>query len=436
MSQMINKAQGFGLALLTKMASSDLLDQFKLRKWVEQSLYHSAKAGFKTLETTQKSFKSTQKLPQQRLTHQSKDLFDLSLNEEQQMLVDAMQQFATEVIYPLAHQADHEAKFPHVLWQYSTDLGLNTYALPEALGGVATEQNIVSHILIAEQLARGDFGLTAGLLSTFGVMNAMTRWGSEQVQNQYLSAFAETDTNHSTPIQATFAVQENTAAFNPYQLKTKATLQNGQYLITGEKTLVILAKTADLFLVSAELNGQTDVFIVQRDVSIQFKAAPAMGLKACETATLKFNQTPAARLGADDFDYTAFLDLGNLMWCAMAVGCCEAVKSYCIRYANERTAFGEPISHRQSVAFMIADMAIEIEAMRMLLLNAASLAESGKNFHREAYLARLLCAEKSMQIATNGVQILGGHGFTKEHPVERWYRDLRATAIMHSGLHA
>lgn len=436
MSQMINKAQGFGLALLTKMASSDLLDQFKLRKWVEQSLYHSAKAGFKTLETTQKSFKSTQKLPQQRLTHQSKDLFDLSLNEEQQMLVDAMQQFATEVIYPLAHQADHEAKFPHVLWQYSTDLGLNTYALPEALGGVATEQNIVSHILIAEQLARGDFGLTAGLLSTFGVMNAMTRWGSEQVQNQYLSAFAETDTNHSTPLQATFAVQENTAAFNPYQLKTKATLQNGQYLITGEKTLVILAETADLFLVSAELNGQTDVFIVQRDVSIQFKAAPAMGLKACETATLKFNQTPAARLGADDFDYTAFLDLGNLMWCAMAVGCCEAVKSYCIRYANERTAFGEPISHRQSVAFMIADMAIEIEAMRMLLLNAASVAESGKNFHREAYLARLLCAEKSMQIATNGVQILGGHGFTKEHPVERWYRDLRATAIMHSGLHA
>ncbi len=208
MSQMINKAQGFGLALLTKMASSDLLDQLKLRKWVEQSLYHSAKAGFKTFETTQKNFKSTQKLPQQRLTRQSKDLFDLSLSEEQQMLVDAMQQFATEVIYPLAHQADHDAKFPQVLWQYSTDLGLNTYALPEALGGVATEQNIVSHILIAEQLARGDFGLTAGLLSTFGVMNAITRWGSEQVQNQYLSAFSETDANHPTPLQATFAIQE------------------------------------------------------------------------------------------------------------------------------------------------------------------------------------------------------------------------------------
>ncbi|MFI7938980.1 acyl-CoA dehydrogenase family protein, partial [Acinetobacter baumannii] len=142
------------------------------------------------------------------------------------------------------------------------------------------------------------------------------------------------------------------------------------------------------------------------------------------------------RLGTTDFDYTAFLDLGNLMWCAMAVGTCEAVKAYCIKYANERTAFGEPISHRQSVAFMIADMAIEIDAMRMLILNAASLAEAGKPFHREAYLARLLCAEKSMKIGTDGVQILGGHGFTKEHPVERWYRDLRATAILHSGLHA
>ena len=152
--------------------------------------------------------------------------------------------------------------------------------------------------------------------------------------------------------------------------------------------------------------------------------------------TLNFNQTPAIQLGDAEFDYQAFLDLGNLMWCALAVGTCEAVKAYGITYANERIAFGEPISHRQSVAFMIADMAIEIDAMRMLILNAASLAEAGKPFHREAYLARLLCAEKSMKIGTDGVQILGGHGFTKEHPVERWYRDLRAMAILHSGLHA
>lgn len=208
------------------------------------------------------------------------------------------------------------------------------------------------------------------------------------------------------------------------------------FTLQGEKTLVVLGETADLILVNAEYNGKPDLFIVKRDSTIRFKKSPSMGLKATETVNLIFDNTPAERLGDDDFNYTEFLDLGNLMWCAMAVGTCEAVKKYCIQYANERTAFGEPISHRQSVAFMIADMAIEIEAMRMLVLNAASLAEAGKSFHREAYLARILCAEKSMKIGTDGVQLLGGHGFTKEHPVERWYRDLRATAILHSGLHA
>lgn len=431
MSNMMNKAQGLGLSLITKIAGSEVLDQLKLRKFVEKSLYQGSKTGFKVLTKTQKAFKP-QPIDKQRLPNQvNKNLFDLGLTEEQQMTSDAMSQFAQEVLYNLAHDADHNAQFPEELWQHLVDLGLNYYALPEALGGVAAEQNIVSNILIAENLAKGDFSLTAGLLSTFSVINAITRWGSTQVQSMYLPCFAE-----DTDITATFAFQEATPAFNPYQLKTKATEQNGQFYITGEKTLVVLGDTSDVFLVSAEYNGQPDIFVVQCDESIAIKSNPAMGLKAAETATLQFNQTPALRLGDADFDYIAFVDLGNLMWCAMAVGTCEAIKAYSIKYANERTAFGEPISHRQSVAFMIADMAIEIDAMRMLVLNAASLAEAGQPFHREAYLARLLCAEKSMKIGTDGVQILGGHGFTKEHPVERWYRDLRATAILHSGLHA
>lgn len=431
MTNMVNKAQGFGLSLITKMASSDVLDQLKLRKFVEKSLFQGSKAGYKTLSKTQKAFKTNKDLHKQRLNNQEKSLFDLSYSEDQQMTIDTMSQFATDILYPLAASADQNETFPTELWQYIEELGLNFYALPEALGGVAAEKNILSNVLIAEHLAKGDFSLAAGMLSTFSVINAITQWGSEQVQALYLNSFAQ-----DSSIRASFAIQEATPAFNPYQLKTKAISRDGQYLIQGEKTLVLLAETADIFLVSAELNGQAEVFILRRDESIEFKKSPAMGLKATETATLIFNQTPALRLGDEDFNYTAFLDLGNLMWCAMAVGTCEAVKKYCIEYANERTAFGEPISHRQSVAFMIADMAIEIDAMRMLILNAASLAESGQTFHREAYLARLLCAEKSMKIGTDGVQILGGHGFTKEHPVERWYRDLRATAIVHSGLHA
>ena len=314
MNNIMNKAQGFGLSLITKLASSDMLDQLKLRKFVEKSLYQGSKTGFKVLTKTQKALKP-QAIDKQRLPNQvNKNLFDLGLTEEQQMTCGAMSQFAQEVLYTLAHDADHNAQFPEVLWQHLNDLGLNYYALPEALGGVAAEQSVVSNILIAESLAKGDFSLTAGLLSTFSVINAIIRWGSEQVQSMYLSSFAEAEN-----ISASFAFQEATPAFNPFQLKTKATESNGQFFINGEKTLVILGQHADVFLVSAELNGQPDIFILQAHESISIKTNPAMGLKATETVSLQFNQTPALRLGDADFDYSAFVDLGNLMWCAKAV---------------------------------------------------------------------------------------------------------------------
>lgn len=431
MTNMTKKAQGIGLAFLSKIAGSDVVDQLKLRKIIEKSLYHGAKTGFKTLSHTQKILKPNNQQKKQRLISTHSDLFDLSLSPEQQMTCDAMQQFAQEVLYPLAHAADQHETFPTELWQHAQDLGLNFYALPEAYQGVAAEKQMVTHVLIAEHLARGDFSLAAALLCNFSVINCISQWGSEQIQNTYLSAFADQEN-----LQASFAVQEATPAFHPFRLNTQAYCQDGQFYINGAKTLVLLGETADFLLVSAEFNQQPEVFVVERDATIQCKKSPAMGLKATETVDLIFSQTPAQRLGDEDFDYAAFVDLGNLMWCALAVGCCEAVKSYCIDYANQRTAFAEPISHRQSIAFMIADMAIEIDAMRVLVLNAASLAETNQTFHREAYLARLLCAEKAMKIATDGVQILGGHGYTKEHPVERWYRDLRATAILHAGLHA
>src|SRR5690606_11542568 len=259
MTNMVNKAQGFGLSLITKIAGSDVLDQFKLRKFLEKSLYQSSKIGFKTLSKTQKAFKTVAHVSKQRLPNQQKSLFDLSLTEEQQMTCDAMDQFASKVLYPLAAEADNNEKFPVMLWQHAADIGLNYYALPEVLGGVATEKNILSNILIAQHLAKGDFTLTAGLLSTFTVINAITQWGSEKVQSTYLASFA-----HDPEIQATFAIQEATPAFNPLQLKTKAMLSNGQYVIDGEKTLVLLGETADLFLVNADLNGTAEVFVVKR----------------------------------------------------------------------------------------------------------------------------------------------------------------------------
>jgi alkylation response protein AidB-like acyl-CoA dehydrogenase len=116
------------------------------------------------------------------------------------------------------------------------------------------------------------------------------------------------------------------------------------------------------------------------------------------------------------------------------VGTSQAVLDYVVPYVNERVAFGEPISHRQAVAFTVADIAVELNGMRLATYRAASRAEQGRSFRRELALARRLCADKGMAIGSNGVQLLGGHGFIKEHPVERWYRDLRACAVMEGAL--
>ena len=122
--------------------------------------------------------------------------------------------------------------------------------------------------------------------------------------------------------------------------------------------------------------------------------------------------------------------LSRLAWCALSIGVGQAVLDYVTPYVKTREAFGEPIAHRQSVAFMVANIAIELQAMRLVTYKAASRVAQGIDATREIALARKLCADKGMQIGLDGVQLLGGHGFVKEHPVERWYRDLRAIGIM------
>ena len=135
-----------------------------------------------------------------------------------------------------------------------------------------------------------------------------------------------------------------------------------------------------------------------------------------------------------DTAYAECVRLSRLGWCALAIGTGQAVLDYVIPYVNERQAFGEPVSNRQSVAFMVANIAIELQAMRLVTYKAASRAAQGRPFEREVALARRLCAERGMQIGNDGVQLLGGHGFVKEHPVERWYRDLRAIGVMEGGV--
>jgi alkylation response protein AidB-like acyl-CoA dehydrogenase len=216
---------------------------------------------------------------------------------------------------------------------------------------------------------------------------------------------------------------------------TTATRSADGYVLNGVKTLVPLGAEADLFVIGAALDGDPVLFLVEAGTpGLEVEGDPAMGVRAASLTRLTLTDVvvPAdAVLGATDgTTYAECVRLSRLAWCALAVGTAQAVLDYVTPYVKEREAFGEPIAHRQSVAFMVANIAIELQSMRLLTYKAASRAAAGKEFAREVALARKLCTDKGMQIGLDGVQLLGGHGFVKEHPVERWYRDLRAVGVM------
>lgn len=431
-------AVGFALSALNRLASSDVLDKIGLRKFVERMAYTLTKTGFQVLTSSARAFKSSNKSGKpDRLKAPgiTRELFDLNITDEQQMIRESVQAFAKEVLRDAAEKADEEQKTSDEVLNAAQELGLNYFSVPESLGGAATERSPVTTALIAEDLAHGDMGQAIAILAPISVANALTQWGTAEQQGKYLPAFVE----EGKPLHATIALAEQQPLFDPNQLNTKAVKKGDNWEISGEKHLVPLAATAEIFLVAAQTDNGPAVFIVEAGTEgLLIAETPTMGIRASAQQTLKFDKVVVSagnKLGDKDFDYQQFVDLGTLAWCAMAVGCAQGVMEYCIDYANNRQAFGEPISHRQAVAFMIADMGIEIESMRLLTWRAASRAEQGKSFKREAHLARTLCKEKAMKVGNDGVQILGGHGFTKEYPVERWYRDLRSVGVAFGGLH-
>ncbi len=433
---MARDIQGWGLAWLNRFAGSAVVQRMKLNKPAEKALYQASKTGFKTAGAANRAFKSVQKLvkPARLDKARPRDLFDLTPTDEQAMIQDTMQRFAEERLRPAAYDADNACEAPAALLHEANELGLAMMAVPEEMGGAATEYSAVSGVLQAAALAQGDMGLALACLAPVSVANALSRWGTAEQQSAYLASFLD-----EKPPAAALAVTEPGALFDPFVLSTTATASDDGFVLNGVKSLVPLAASAELFLVAAKTDKGPALFILESSTQgVSIEAEPAMGLRAASLGRLllKDVKVPAAAIlgGKDSFDYAEMIALSRLGLCALAVGLAQAVLDYVIPYANERKAFGEPISHRQAVAFMIANIGIEQESMRLLTLRAASRADQGKSFIREAALARRLCADKGMAIGNDGVQVLGGHGFVKEHPVERWYRDLRAVGVIEGSM--
>ncbi|GAA4826114.1 acyl-CoA dehydrogenase family protein [Nocardioides caeni] len=426
---------GYLVAGLNRLAQTDLLDKVRLRKPTEQVVFSVTRTGFKTMTNASRTFSRAGKKGQpgaRPTAAASSGVFDLTPGEDEQMLVDVVTEFSDEVVRPAAAEADKACAAPDDLLKASLEIGLPILGLPEELGGVSEERSAMAGTLVAEALAKGDMGLAIAALAPGSVATAIGLWGTDAQQQTYLPAFSAED---GTVPAAALALNEPTVLFDVLSPSTTATKSGDGYVLNGTKSLVARGDHAELFVVGASLDGKPVLFLVESSTEgLTIEGDPAMGVRAASMTKLNLDNVtvPAdAVLGTTDGStYTECVRLSRLAWCALAVGTAQAVLDYVTPYVKEREAFGEPIAHRQSVAFMVANIAIELQGMRLLTYRAASRAAAGKDFSREVALARKACTDKGMQIGLDGVQLLGGHGFVKEHPVERWYRDLRAIGIM------
>ncbi|KAA9155903.1 acyl-CoA dehydrogenase [Amycolatopsis acidicola] len=423
---------GAALAGLTKLAGSRTLERTGLRAPVQNLVGAATKNGFRVAGAANRTFSSARRLgqPARPPAPSGKGLFDLTPTEEQQMIAETVAEFAAEQLRPAAAEADAKLAPPDGLLTRAAELGVTQIGIPEELDGAGTERSVVTSALIAEALAHGDLGLAVAVLAPSAVSTALVLWGDAQQQADYLPAFV----GENVPAAA-LALQEARPLFDPFKPSVRAKRTPSGYQIDGVKSLVPRAAQAELFIVSADLEGRGPaLFLIESSTQgVSIEAEPAMGLRGAATGKLfleKVKLPAGALLGGGSPDvFTDVVRLSRLGWAALATGTAKAVLDYVVPYVNDRTAFGEPISHRQAVAFSVADIAIEVEGMRLVTLRAAARAEQGKPYAREVALARKLAADKGMRIGSAGVQLLGGHGFTKEHPVERWYRDLRAIGI-------
>lgn len=430
-------ATDIALALITPIVGQEVLDRYGLRDPLNKGIRYGVKTAFSAAGATTRQFKRIQNLGSSptRLAPRESDYFDLTPDDDQKMIVETVSEFADEILRPAAHDADAAATYPADLITKAAEIGVTALNIPENFDGIAEHRSTVTGALVAEALAYGDMGLALPILAPAGVAAALTHWGSAEQQGTYLPEFA----GENVP-QASVLIAEPHALFDPTALKTTAVRTPGGYRLSGVKSLVPAAGAAELFIVAAQLNGKPALFVVEASSEgLTVEADPSMGVRGAGLGKVALDNVAVPlhnRLGETertdaDFaqDYSEAIAYSRLGWAALAVGTSHAVLDYVMPYIKEREAFGEPIANRQAVAFMTANMAIELDGLRLITLRGASRAEQGLTFAREAALAKRIAADKGMQIGLDGVQLLGGHGYTKEHPVERWYRDLRVLGV-------
>lgn len=353
-------------------------------------------------------------------------MVQFSLSKQQKMLKDEVTRVAKDLVAADAQDMDEAGEVPPAVLEKIWELGLSISAVPEAHGGFGLEASPIENALAMEALACGDVSVAiAALLPSLFIVPVLTM-GSPAQQEKFLPLAC----TQKYP-GVTLAFNEPAIDFDPNRLQTTAVRENGAYVLNGRKCMVPHAAGAGHILVAAALEGENRFFVVEKDadgLSVG-EREKHMGLHALNTAPVVLDSVRVAGENClapnEQTDSAAILARSRTAMAAMAAGLCQAAYDFAREYAKTRHQFGEPIASRQSIAFMIAEMAYETDALRFMTWKAASRLEAGRNATREAYLAKLYADEMCMKISDAAVQVLGGHGYIRDYPVERYYRNAK-----------
>jgi acyl-CoA dehydrogenase len=361
--------------------------------------------------------------------------YSFALSDDQQSLREAAHDFAKEVIRPASEHHDQTSEYPRSVLEQAHDMGLLNTHIPEEYGGMGL--GVLDGLLIAEELAWGCTGIGTAIEANGLAQQPVILGASELLKKKYLAPMTEKLS------LCAYCVTEPGAGSDVQGMKTTAVKKGDSYILNGNKMWITNGGVADWYFVVAltdpekKARGGMTAFIVEANLPgvSTGKKEKNMGQRCSDTRSVNFDnvEVPADHVVGREGDgwrlAMAAFDHTRPSVAVAAVGLARAAMEHAIGYATERKAFGVPLSSHQAIAFMIAEMSMNIEAGRMLCHKAAWLKDAGQRNTMEAAHAKAFCADMAMKIATDAVQVFGGYGFSQEYPVEKLMRDAKVFQI-------
>jgi butyryl-CoA dehydrogenase len=360
---------------------------------------------------------------------------NLELTEEQKMLQKTVREFAESEVRPLAKELDETGHFPHELFRKAAELGLTGVAFPESEGGTGFDH--LAYSIVIEEISRC-CASTGVILSVQNSLfcDPIHRYGTDEQKKKFLLPFTRGEKI------GCYALTEPQAGSNAAALETKAARKGDKYVLNGTKAWITNGGVADAAIVYVNTDpakgekGITAIMVEKSTPGFKVgKEEKKLGINATACCELVFTdcEVPVSnRIGNEGDGYKvalSTLDGGRIGIAAQATGIAQGAFEAALKWSQERMAFGHPIAQFQAIQFMLADMATEIDAARLLVRKAAWKQDSGSRFSLEASTAKLFASEMATRVAHKAIQIHGGYGYSREYPVERAYRDARITEI-------